>query len=58
MLRATQSIIKEEGLSDKLYKPAFVYNRISLAKNNLIDLLPTQTSRIDSDDEQWKTQNS
>ena len=31
-----KSIIKEEGLSDKLYKPAFVYNRISLSKNNLI----------------------
>lgn len=31
-----KSIVKEEGLNDKLYKPAVVYNRISDAKNNLI----------------------
>ncbi len=31
-----KSILKHEGLSDKLYKPATVLNRISLAKNNLI----------------------
>ncbi|MEZ5003124.1 MAG: 3'-5' exonuclease [Chitinophagales bacterium] len=31
-----KSIIKEEGLNDKLYKPNIVYNRISDAKNNLI----------------------
>ncbi|MFN8237765.1 MAG: 3'-5' exonuclease [Chitinophagales bacterium] len=32
-----KSIIKEEGLNDKLYKPATVYYRISGAKNALID---------------------
>jgi DNA helicase-2/ATP-dependent DNA helicase PcrA len=31
-----KSIVKEEGLNDKLYKPNIVYNRISNAKNNLI----------------------
>ncbi len=31
-----KTIIKEMGLSDKLYKPSSVYNRISNAKNNLI----------------------
>jgi DNA helicase-2/ATP-dependent DNA helicase PcrA len=31
-----KSIVKEEGLNDKLYKPNVVYNRISNAKNNLI----------------------
>jgi DNA helicase-2/ATP-dependent DNA helicase PcrA len=31
-----KSIVKEMGLDDKLYKPAFVQNRISAAKNNLI----------------------
>lgn len=32
-----KSIIKEEGLNDKLYKPSTVYYRISSAKNALID---------------------
>lgn len=32
-----KSIIKEEGLNDKLYKPATVFYRISSAKNALID---------------------
>jgi DNA helicase-2/ATP-dependent DNA helicase PcrA len=32
-----KSIIREEGLNDKLYKPATVYYRISGAKNALID---------------------
>jgi len=31
-----KSIIKEMGLDDKLYKPAFVQNRISASKNSLI----------------------
>lgn len=31
-----KAIIKEMGLSDKLYKPSSIYNRISNAKNNLI----------------------
>jgi DNA helicase-2/ATP-dependent DNA helicase PcrA len=31
-----KSIVREEGLNDKLYKPNIVYNRISNAKNNLI----------------------
>ena len=32
-----KSIIKEEGLNDKLYKPATVFYRISAAKNALIN---------------------
>ena len=32
-----KSIIKEEGLNDKIYKPATVFYRISSAKNVLID---------------------
>lgn len=31
-----KTVLKEMGLSDKLYKPSSVYNRISNAKNNLI----------------------
>lgn len=31
-----KSIIREQGLDDKLYKPNTVFNRISHAKNNLI----------------------
>jgi DNA helicase-2/ATP-dependent DNA helicase PcrA len=31
-----KAIIKEMGLSDKVYKPSSVYNRISAAKNSLI----------------------
>ncbi len=31
-----KSIIKEQGLDDKIYKPNQVYNRISSAKNSLI----------------------
>ncbi|MFI5172203.1 MAG: ATP-dependent helicase [Chitinophagales bacterium] len=31
-----KSIVKEMGLNDKLYKPGYVYYRISLSKNNLI----------------------
>src|SRR5215212_5381146 len=32
-----KDIIKELNLDDKHYKPSYVYNRISAAKNNLID---------------------
>jgi DNA helicase-2/ATP-dependent DNA helicase PcrA len=31
-----KTIIKEMGLDDKMYKPASVHNRISMAKNNII----------------------
>ncbi len=31
-----KSIVKEQGLDDKLYKPSIVYNRISGAKNRLV----------------------
>lgn len=31
-----KSIVKEMGLDDKIYKPASVHNRISMAKNHLI----------------------
>lgn len=31
-----KSILNEQGLDDKVYKPSMVYNRISAAKNNLI----------------------
>jgi DNA helicase II / ATP-dependent DNA helicase PcrA len=32
-----KNIVKEMNLDDKHYKPAFIYNRISAAKNSLID---------------------
>ncbi len=31
-----KSILKEQGLDDKIYKPSIILNRISTAKNNLI----------------------
>jgi DNA helicase II / ATP-dependent DNA helicase PcrA len=31
-----KTIIKERGLDDKVYKPAYVFNRISAAKNRLL----------------------
>ncbi|MGB0881890.1 MAG: ATP-dependent helicase [Vicingaceae bacterium] len=31
-----KTILKEQGLDDKIYKPNLVYNRISAAKNNLL----------------------
>ena len=31
-----KTILKEQGLDDKIYKPSLVYNRISAAKNKLI----------------------
>ena len=34
-----RDIIKSLNLDDKFYKPSYVYNRISAAKNNLIDPL-------------------
>lgn len=41
-----RSIVKEEGLDVKLYKPAMVHNRISLAKNSFI------TAKIYQEDEE------
>jgi DNA helicase-2/ATP-dependent DNA helicase PcrA len=32
-----RSIVKDMNLDDKHYKPAFIYNRISAAKNGLVD---------------------
>ncbi|MFT7588487.1 MAG: DNA helicase-2/ATP-dependent DNA helicase PcrA, partial [Limisphaerales bacterium] len=32
-----KTIVKEKGLNDKLYKPNFVYSRISSAKNSLMN---------------------
>ena len=32
-----KDILKEQGLDDKIYKPSLVYNRISAAKNKLIN---------------------
>jgi len=47
-----KSILKHEGLSDKLYKPATVLNRISLAKNNLIGPKAySENTELVSDDE-------
>ena len=31
-----KTIVKEQGLDDKIYKPGIIYNRISSAKNSLI----------------------
>jgi DNA helicase-2/ATP-dependent DNA helicase PcrA len=47
-----KSIVKEMGLDDKLYKPAIVYNRISSAKNNLINAedYPKNQDLIEQDD--------
>jgi DNA helicase-2/ATP-dependent DNA helicase PcrA len=46
-----KDIIKELNLDDKHYKPAFVYNRISAAKNNLIDPASYKTdSTIQTED--------
>jgi len=47
-----KSIVKEEGLNDKLYKPATVFYRISSAKNSLIDAkMYAQNVDLVSDDE-------
>ncbi|MBK9330155.1 MAG: UvrD-helicase domain-containing protein [Sphingobacteriales bacterium] len=47
-----KSIIREEGLNDKLYKPATVYYRISGAKNALIDAKKyAENTDLVSDDE-------
>jgi len=47
-----KTIVKEMGLDDKLYKPAFVQNRISAAKNNLISPKAyRENHEIMSDDE-------
>lgn len=47
-----KSIIKEQGLDDKIYKPGSVLNRISNAKNNLIGWREYQANPIyQADDE-------
>ena len=40
-----KTIINEMNLDDKHYKPAFVYNRISAAKNSLLDLIAYKEDR-------------
>ena len=46
-----KSIVNDLNLDDKHYKPAFVYNRISAAKNNLIDyVMYKQDSQIQLED--------
>jgi DNA helicase II / ATP-dependent DNA helicase PcrA len=46
-----KGIINEMNLDDKHYKPAYVYNRISAAKNSLIDpILYKQDSYIQQED--------
>jgi len=46
-----KGIINEMNLDDKFYKPSFVYNRISAAKNNLIDPAAYKTdSSIQTED--------
>lgn len=40
-----KTIIKEKGLDEKHYKPSFVYNRISAAKNNLYTFQMYQQDR-------------
>lgn len=46
-----KTIVKEQNLDDKLYNAAFVYNRISSAKNNLISVAEYQKNeQIQADD--------
>ncbi len=46
-----RAILKEMNLDDKLYNPNFVYNRISMAKNNLISVSEyNQNEQIQADD--------
>ena len=40
-----KSLIKENGLSDEVYKPNLVYNRISGAKNNLVSWQAYQNNK-------------
>lgn len=41
-----KSIISDQKLDDKLYKPQYVYGRISAAKNNLMDPIAYQQDRF------------
>ncbi|HCN84358.1 MAG TPA: ATP-dependent DNA helicase [Sphingobacteriaceae bacterium] len=46
-----RAILKEMQLDDKLYNPNFVYNRISMVKNNLISVAEyQQNAEIQSED--------
>jgi DNA helicase-2/ATP-dependent DNA helicase PcrA len=46
-----KDIVKELQLDDKLYKPSYVYNRISAAKNSLVDpVMYMQDSSIQTED--------
>jgi len=48
-----KSIIKDLGLDDKVYKPALVLNRISSAKNNLLNAAGyNQSTNIQAEDRQ------
>lgn len=47
-----KTIVKEMGLDEKLYKPNIVYNRISGAKNRLIDWQTYQDSKVYLEDDQ------
>jgi DNA helicase-2/ATP-dependent DNA helicase PcrA len=50
-----KGIVQDMNLDDKHYKPAFVYNRISAAKNSLIDAATyKQDSSIQREDAQGK----
>jgi len=48
-----KTILKEQGLDDKIYKPNLVYNRISAAKNNLLSAAAyINNTTIQSEDRQ------
>ena len=48
-----KTILKEQGLDDKVYKPNLVYNRISAAKNNLLSAAAyLKNTTIQSEDRQ------
>jgi ATP-dependent DNA helicase UvrD/PcrA len=48
-----KTILKEQGLDEKIYKPNLVYNRISAAKNNLLSAAAyVNNTTIQSEDRQ------
>jgi DNA helicase-2/ATP-dependent DNA helicase PcrA len=48
-----KTILKEQGLDEKIYKPNLVYNRISAAKNNLLSAAAyLKNTTIQSEDRQ------
>lgn len=48
-----KTILKEQGLDDKIYKPNLVYSRISAAKNNLLSAAAyNKNTTIQSEDRQ------